>query len=495
MVILLMDRISTRINSFTQCSKIVFRKSFFQFVVSGFIFIILSQEINAGEIEFTPSLEVKQSYTDNLYLSTPGNEQGEFVTEVSPAFLLRMSGARFNAVVDLTMQNLFYNKFRESNTTFYQLNATSTSEMVKDYFYFDANANHGQRIIDTNSPIGSNNIAITNNVANATSFVVSPYFRHSYRNLFDALARYSYSEVNYRRGESDNSRQSVYDVRLNTPVQKMGYTWSANVLNQKTDYETSSDSLLKKRSLQLGYRYPQRTHIYASGGRDENTYDNSSTPDISESFWIVGADLQFGGRDFVSFGYGERFFGPTGNFRWEHRARRLNFNMSYREEFSNSALIFLGSNQSAASSSLNTNSTLQNQANNSITTETFLQKVGTLGLTYNFSKTSISVGYSDDQRNFQVSGSTTRTKRASLSINLRSTNRLTYVLNTIWNRRNDSTTNLNNFDTLVRLSAIRRLSPSLDLEFLLSHNIRRGQDSTIDYNENIASVSLTKVFN
>lgn len=484
MVILLMDQISHRISqsilgSFVLCSKTVP-----QLVLSSFIFIVAAQSAKSGEVDFTPSVQVKQSYTDNLFLANPGSEQGESVTEVSPAFNLEMRGAGFNASVDYTMQNLFYNKFRENNRTFNQLRATSTSEVLQDYLFFDANASEGQRIVNTNGSIGANNIAITNNLANATTFSMSPYYKHSFNNSFDALARYSYSEVNYSQGRSSDSVQSVYDIRLNTPLQKLGYTWEVSVLNQDTNYETANDSLLKKNSIQLGFRLSQRAHFYATSGKDENTYSNSATPDISQSFWLVGTDLQLGIRDSVSFSYGKRFFGPTGSFSWNHRARQLNFNIAYKEEFSNSALTFV-----------NISSNLQNQANNSITTETFLQQLGSMGLTYSFSKTSISARYSDDQRQFQQTGRFTRTKSASFDINVRSTARMTYIFSTIWSKRSDTINNTNNFDTRIRLSAIRKLSSSLDLDFSLLHNLRRGQNSTVDYNESIASVSLTKEFN
>ena len=153
--------------------------------------------------------------------------------------------------------------------------------------------------------------------------------------------------------------------------------------------------------MQLGYRFTARTHIFASAGKDENTYTAVGNQNIDESSWHLGLDWQPGSRDFISLQYGERFFGHTGSFSWRHNARRLNVNANYQEELSTSALSLLQSQQLASS---NPEQTQQVTTNSSITSQVFVRELTNIGLTYTISKTTLSGQISNETRKFQESG-------------------------------------------------------------------------------------------
>lgn len=57
---------------------------------------------------FTPNLTIQETYSDNIRLASKGQEQGAFVTEVSPGISIRgINGGRLNADFNYRMQNLF----------------------------------------------------------------------------------------------------------------------------------------------------------------------------------------------------------------------------------------------------------------------------------------------------------------------------------------------------------------------------------------------------
>lgn len=446
----------------------------------------------AGVVTFTPSISLKESYSDNILLAPKGQEESETVTEISPAFTLLMRGSKFNASVNYTMQNLLYKKKNNRNETYNQLSAASTSELVDNFFYFDVNADHTQQIINADEPVGNNNIAVTNNTSNVSSYSLVPYFRHSFRDAFDMLVRYSYSEVDYRRDDLVDTTQTGSDVELNSPTNTTGFSWGLNYLQQKSDYETGSDSEFKRGSLQLGYRFTSRTHIYASKGKDENTFTVSNNQDISEPFWNAGIDWQPGSRDFLTLQYGERFFGHTTQFSWRHSARRFSLNANYEEELSTSASSLLQSQQIGSTASQ------QNQpvdANNSVNSQVFVRELGTVGLTYTVSKTTLSLNYSNEKRKFQSTGDITQAKIANLSVNLRSSPVLTYIFGTTWRSNYTASTDIKSFNTNLNFTIQRQLAPSFQAEFFLSHGIRRSINAVTDYDENIISLGLTKTFN
>jgi len=472
--------------------RMVLNKAFLGFFVIGSFSFFIANLSHAGQVTFTPSIDLKQSYSDNILLAPKGQEESETVTEITPAFSLLMRGSRFNASVNYSMQNLLYKKENNRNETYNQLSATSTSELVSDYLFFDANANHSQQIVNADEPIGSNNIAVTNNTSNVTSYSLAPYFQHSYRNILDASLRYSYSEVDYRRDELIDSTQSGFDAALTSPTNSTGFSWGLNYLKQKSDFETGNDSEFKRGSLSLGYRFTRRTHLYASKGKDENTFAVANNQDISEPYWNVGFEWQPSSQDFLSLQYGERFFGHTSQFSWRHTARRLNLNASYEEELSTSALSLLQSQQLGSAISQ------QNQpvaSNNSVSSQVFINELATVGVTYNISKTSLSLNYSNDKRIFQSTGEVTQLRSANFTARLRSSSVMTYVFGTRWSRNSTASTDAKLFSTNIDFTIERQFAARLQGEFSLSHGIRRSSTSTSDYDENIISLGITKSFN
>jgi len=468
--------------------------------INSFLFIVVMtsslfaiKNVCAGEVRFSPSVNIKQSYTDNILLSPKGQEQSELVTEISPSFMLLMKGSHFNANVNYTMQNLLYKNESSRNQTYNQLMASSTSEIMDDYFYFDVNANHNQQTINANRPIGTNNIAVTNNISNVTSYTVAPYLRHSYTNVLDISARYSYSEVDYRQDDLTDVTQSGFNIGLNSPTNSLGVSWAMALLKQKSDFDTGKDSEFKRGSVQLGYRFSSRTHVYATKGKDENTFSIANNQDISEPFWNVGVDWQPGSRDFLTLQYGERFFGHTTLFRWRHTARRLTLNANYEEELSTTALTLLQQQQQLASASTQLNQPID--TNNSINSQVFVRKLGTIGLTYTVSKTSLSLSYSNDKRIFQDTGDITQTRVANLSVSLRSSPVLTYVFGTSWNNYYTASTDIKLFTTNINFAIQRQLAARMQGELSLSHGIRRNTNAATDYDENIVSLGITKTFN
>jgi len=440
----------------------------------------------AGEVRFTPSVSVTEYYSDNILLASKGQEQGEFVTELSPAFNLQMTGNRFNANVNYQLQHLLYQKESNRNQTFNQLTATTSTELTADYLYIDVNANHTQQIIDANQTISSNNIAITGNRTNVSSISLSPSFRHSFDKL-DANVRYTYSKLDYRRDELINSEQSGTNIRFNSPIRGIGVTWALNYTQQKNNYETGSDSEYKQGSIDLGYRFSPRSSVYASSGKEENTFSVSNNQDIDDSFWSLGLNWQPSSRDSVSLSFGERYFGKTQSFNWRHNARRLVLSASYDEELSNSALLLLESQQAESSQPVDNSG--------SINTQTFVREIGNLGISYNFSKTSVSLNYSNERRKFQDTGTFEKIQNANLRFSLRSSEVLTYALESRWSSNYSSSLNTKRATTNIEFSLERRLSSSMQAEFSIFHNLSRARNSSTDYDENLVSLGITKIFN
>jgi hypothetical protein len=57
---------------------------------------------------FIPELTVREVYTDNVNLAPSGLEESDYVTEITPGFILRRDARRYKLDVDYALQGLIY---------------------------------------------------------------------------------------------------------------------------------------------------------------------------------------------------------------------------------------------------------------------------------------------------------------------------------------------------------------------------------------------------
>ena len=78
---------------------------------------------SAGEWTITPTLAVTETATDNVFLSSSGEQSG-FVTNVTPGIRIDGEGGRSKLHLDYQMNNLFYSVDpSRNNQTQHSLNA------------------------------------------------------------------------------------------------------------------------------------------------------------------------------------------------------------------------------------------------------------------------------------------------------------------------------------------------------------------------------------
>ena len=96
--------------------------------------LLLSLQAHAVEWEFTPTLQLKETYTDNVRLSNT-NEESDFITQVNPGISIVGLGPHLRFNTRYVMQNLLYAKESDRNATNHQLNANGNAELLPDHLH------------------------------------------------------------------------------------------------------------------------------------------------------------------------------------------------------------------------------------------------------------------------------------------------------------------------------------------------------------------------
>ena len=121
--------------------------------VGGMLFASVFSVAFAEEWSITPSLSVIETYTDNLNLSPQGQETDSVISQINPAILIKGEGRRLSLDGAYRMQNLFYSNDSSLDNTKHQFGAGLKSELIEDWFYFDAFGQLTQQLIDPSTGI------------------------------------------------------------------------------------------------------------------------------------------------------------------------------------------------------------------------------------------------------------------------------------------------------------------------------------------------------
>ncbi len=182
------------------------RSALFQATCSvASVTLLLSPCSDAAEWKVLPRLSLFETYSDNLGLTSTGRKTDDFVTQINPGIVVNGVGRRFSLDVNYMMNNLIYAESSNLNRMQHQLGARATTELLEDLFFVDGRATIAQQNISLLGPQSFDNVNVTGNRANVTTFSISPYLRHRFQDFASGELRYTRSLVNSNANALSNS--------------------------------------------------------------------------------------------------------------------------------------------------------------------------------------------------------------------------------------------------------------------------------------------------
>ncbi len=304
--------------------------------LSSAAMLLLSPQASAVEWEFTPTLQLKETYTDNVALSNT-NEESDFITQVNPGISIVGLGPHLRFNTRYVMQNLFYAKESDRNATNHQLDANANAEVLPDHLFFDARASISQRSTTSFGAQSEDNTNITNNRTNVETYSLSPYLQHHFKDFADAEVRYTHDSVStsgrgssISTGLSDSTSDRIL-LRLNSGDDFQTLGWGLNYNKQRIDFDSGQQVDQSTYGGDLRYRLSRKLSLIANAGYEKHDY-LSITGDSGGSYWKAGFDWTPSRRTSVEALAGKRYYGDSYSLKASHRSRRTAFNVSYSED-------------------------------------------------------------------------------------------------------------------------------------------------------------------
>ncbi|NVI84891.1 MULTISPECIES: TIGR03016 family PEP-CTERM system-associated outer membrane protein [unclassified Janthinobacterium] len=284
----------------------------------------------AGAVDWLvqPSLRLRESYTDNALRAPPGKAQSDFITEIAPAIALIGTGPRLRVHLDYSWHK--YLSGQRADTEHHELGASADAELVKDWFFIDADASVSRRNISPFGPQLIDDLPDTDNASTVRTTGISPYLRHRFRGLATTELRYTRNTV-----DSGGALLSVHsdemELLLSGEPRGKGWTWNASHDVRRTQDSKLAPMRMQRSSVGLRYPFSSKWAATASGGTEKEGYVSASGKAPAGRFWSLGGVWTPSPRTSVAFSTGRRFFGNTYSLDATFLQRHTNWQLNYSE--------------------------------------------------------------------------------------------------------------------------------------------------------------------
>lgn len=295
--------------------------------------LLLPQCAAAAEWRVTPTLTVRETYTDNVRLAAPELAQSDFITEISPGIVVTGVGPSLKLRAAYSPRYLKYARDAQGSALDHMFDGNVNAELIKNLFFLDAYGSVGQQNISAIGPQPIDNTNVTGNRTTVRSYTLSPYLRHDFGSTAAAEARYTHSATSTSASTLANGQNDALLLNLNSgpAFQKVG--WGLRYTKQKFDNSGGSVPSVDSDATLASLRYMVTPQFYLTGTGGYETYDYASTGGAtSGQSYSGGFDWRPSARTSISASAGHRFFGRTYSLDSSVRSRATVWQLSYNED-------------------------------------------------------------------------------------------------------------------------------------------------------------------
>lgn len=377
---------------------IILEYSYRLYVFFLFLSAIFAGPVWAGNWFLTPTVNVRETFSDNINLNPSGQEKSAFVTEINPGIILQRFGGKTQASVIYQMQNVINRGGTGGVNVNHQLQALASTVIEPNRLFLNANSSISQQNVVNTGPVTTGNLTNSANRANVYNFGVNPTWTPHFNGYADGIVQLGYNFLGTSSTAVSDSNTFSGSVGLTSGYRFNQVTWRLGYTDTYSMRDAGGDVRFRNSFGEVRYRFSRRYSIFAQGGYFDNTLPGAvTTNNRNGEFYAFGAAWTPSYRFGLEAGYGENLYfaalnwvptlrtnvnilfrnadvgtntGNVWNARITHRSARALWSANYAETTTTVQNILSTQNI------LNTTNNLSNQATNTVITQPFASNVG-----------------------------------------------------------------------------------------------------------------------
>lgn len=492
-------------------------------VVSSCLFILLNFEAIAGDLKIIPTVELKETYSNNITLTN--NEQKDaLVSETGVNINATYNAQNTSAQLNSTSTYAFYSHDHNLNTAYHTLNASGKTQLWRSGIALSGSASI--KNVDKNSArsgianiIHSNTVQLKNYRAG-----LSYQINNSQHNLYSAVnfsthkaedkignndsthfilsskngigARQYFWDFN---GSANNRESDRFDSKQHTVEAKIGYitpykfTPFIRYYDENNSGNINSNNALKTNSYGVGFRWQPIARLYIDLSYNQPSDDSLDNNNEKQgNFFDTTINWQPTLRTQLQATHSQRFFGDSYSLNVKHQNKRLSNEITYDEQVQS----FTRENYQLV---INTDNTLNPIELELIEDNNYwLNKTARWTSSLILPRTTFSFNLTHSTRENLNSARENETKKADINIIRKIGANHKVALSAYYAEHifNKNTIEDNQIDQYRRyqLSFDKKLSSSLYADISVAYHDRTSNDERYNYDETRISARLTKDF-
>jgi uncharacterized protein (PEP-CTERM system associated) len=289
---------------------------------------------------FAPNASLRETWTDNVMLAADGQERSQFISELTPGFVLQNQGPRLDFRASYNRHfykyadaNLRGPNGQNANSGQQNLQADLKAKLISETLFLDSTASITEQGVSAFGPNAGGTPA--NPFAPGVSseikiWRVSPYLLHRFGSQANAELRYAHDKVSSDRSDfgTSTSDQVTLNVASGSAYRQIG--WNLYYTRQNLDDSIAQSSSSQSALATLNYLYSPQLTLTVTGGYDE--YDYQSLGGVTKGKnWSVGGSWRPSGRTSVQLNVGKRYFGDSYFLAANHRTRTSVWSLTYSD--------------------------------------------------------------------------------------------------------------------------------------------------------------------
>ncbi len=269
------------------------------FLAPFFFASMISQ--SRAELSLTPSISLREEYNDNIFL-TAYDEEGDFLTSISPAIDLTYVTRRLDLSLDYRLNFDFYahNSDRDDIRQLGRLE--STLSPYRGIFFIRVSDVFARVPIDVRRPVALDNILT--NTTDSNRFIVNPYLEYPLSGTFLARVDYTYENIWYEEEEGDDAENNSATLSF---IKELSSKMTASLTYSYLSYRPDRTEEYDRQDAGLGIDYKLSPKLSLNAGAGQTWFEYKTGTEIDSTVWNINVDYSLTESLAISAGYSEGF--------------------------------------------------------------------------------------------------------------------------------------------------------------------------------------------
>ncbi|QBE63597.1 TIGR03016 family PEP-CTERM system-associated outer membrane protein [Pseudoduganella lutea] len=307
---------------------------------SAMLLALLPSAVRAAW-QVKPSVEMRETWSDNPEMRSDDQKRSQFITAVSPGVSISNDTPRLQVAASYQLNAFAYSDERVTGSDRFNstLSATAKGNLIHEFLYFDASAGIAQAPVSAFGPVSNSPYSDTNR-SEVRSYRISPFMVHRFGTFASTQLRYSHDLVDSDLGGFGRSTSDVIDLSINSGMAFKTLGWGLQLNRENLEDGIAPKSINSSALASLRYSLNRQFSLTATGGYDKFDYEGMGEGTKGAS-WSLGFNFEPSTRTSLRASAGRRYYGNSYFLAATHRSRNTVWSINYSDDVSTSRGNFL----------------------------------------------------------------------------------------------------------------------------------------------------------